>query len=160
MSDPAPPLEGFAAHDHRRCRTETLAVAERLSTERGLKLTPIRRRVLEILLEGHRALGAYDILHRLAQDGLGSQPPVAYRALNFLRDLGVVHRIEKLNAFVVCTHPRDAHVPAFLICRKCSSVAEASAPSQGGLLGAAAQAGFAIETSVLEAEGLCPDCQG
>ena len=154
------PTTGFAAHDHAQCRTEALNAAERLSAERGLRLTPVRRRVLEILLEGHKAQGAYDILGQLAREGLGSQPPVVYRALNFLLDLGLVHRIEKLNAYVACSHLGAEHVPAFLICRACSSVAEAPAFPDRSLLDLTAeQTGFQIETAVLEAEGLCPNCQ-
>jgi Fur family zinc uptake transcriptional regulator len=115
--------------------------------------------VLEILLESHGAMGAYDVLARLDAEGMGKQPPVAYRALSFLVDQGLAHRIEKLNAFVACSHPGGAHAPAFMICRSCGTVAEA-APGTGGAFGQrAAEAGFRIERTVMEAEGLCPACQ-
>ena len=93
---------------------------------KGVRLTPVRRRVLEILLEEHRALGAYDVLQRLAAEGFGNQPPVAYRALDFLVEQGLAHRIRRLNAFTACMHPGEAHAPAFLICRACDAVAEAA----------------------------------
>ena len=116
--------------------------------------------MLEILLEDHRALGAYDVLQRLAAEGFGNQPPVAYRALDFLVDLGLAHRIRRLNAFTACLHPGEAHVPAFLICRACNHVAEAPAASVRSALDEAATAlGFAIERSNIEALGLCPACQ-
>ncbi len=124
-------------------------------------MTPVRRRVLEILLEEHKALGAYDVLGRLAAEGYGNQPPVAYRALEFLVNQGLAHRIQRLNAFAACTHMGEAHAPAFLICRACALVAEAEAAPARQALEAAAQAlGFAVERSTIEALGLCPACRG
>ena len=107
-------------------------------------MTPVRLRALEILLEEHAAMGAYDVLARLNVEGLGSKPPVAYRALGFLVDQGFVHRIERLNAFIACAYPQDAHNPAFMICRCCGTVAEAQAQS-GTFAQSAAQTGFQIE---------------
>jgi Fur family zinc uptake transcriptional regulator len=149
----------FAPHDHARCIADTIAAAEAHCALHRLRLTPVRRRVLEILLGAHRAIGAYDILARLAAEGLGSQPPVVYRALDFLTGIGFVHRIEKLNAYVACTDPGTGHAPAFMICRACAAVAETpGAPGRGALDAAAQAAGFRIERAVIEAEGLCPDC--
>lgn len=152
---------GFANHDHSTCISHALRQAEARCQAQKLQFTPVRRRVLEILLEKHRALGAYDILEVLAADGLGSQPPVVYRALDFLVSHGLAHRIERMNAYTACAHPNLAHdhVPAFLICRSCKAVAEAETELDQGRLGSAAKAtGFAIERIVVEAEGLCPDC--
>ena len=104
--------QGFERHDHAGCIAEGLAAAERTCAERGLQLTPVRRRVLEYLLGEHRALGAYEILERLRTEGLGKQPPVAYRALDFLVTHGFAHRIEKLNAFIACGLPGEPHQPA------------------------------------------------
>ena len=154
---PNDPL-GFAAHDHNSCMTSALLAAQQACAARGVQFTPVRKRTLEILLESHTAMGAYDVLARLDAEGLGSKPPVAYRALSFLVDQGFVHRIERLNAFVACTHPGDKHDPAFMICRTCGAVAEAQISS--ATLGAsAAQSGFQIEQTVIEAQGLCPSCQ-
>lgn len=148
---------GFVAHDHSACQSGALAAADRLCAARGVQFTPVRRRVLEILLESHEALGAYDVLARLDAEGFGSKPPVAYRALTFLVDQGFVHRIERLNAFIACTDPNESHSPAFMICRACGTVAEARAKAPLG--DSAARSGFQIEQTVIEAEGLCPDCQ-
>lgn len=122
-----------------------------------LRLTPVRRRTLETLLEAHEALGAYDVLARLNADGFGSKPPVAYRALTFLVDAGLAHRIERLNAFVACAQPGSDHDPAFTICNRCGTVAEDDAG--GAMKTSAAAAGFHIEHATLEAEGVCPACQ-
>ena len=149
---------GFATHDHNTCVQSAMTSARAICAERGVQFTPVRQRSLEILLETHAAMGAYDVLERLSAEGLGSKPPVAYRALSFLVDQGFVHRIERLNAFIACAHPGAAHDPAFMICRACGTVAEAQ--SAGSSLGAsAALSGFQIEQTVIEAEGLCPSCQ-
>jgi len=157
-SSPNADAKGFAPHDHTGCVSTALAAAEAACVERRVQFTPVRRRTLEILLEAHAALGAYDVLARLDADGFGAKPPVAYRALSFLVDQGFAHRIERLNAFVACTHPDTSHNPAFMICRSCGTVAEALA-SDGGLGRPAKIAGFQIEQTVIEAEGLCPTCQ-
>lgn len=150
--------KGFAAHDHGSCVASALAAADAACAARKVQFTPVRRRTLEILLEAHAALGAYDVLARLDEDGFGAKPPVAYRALSFLVDQGFVHRIERLNAFVACSHPDTVHDPAFMICRGCGTVAEAQAASTAFDV-SAASAGFQIEQTVIEAEGLCPTCQ-
>ena len=109
---------GFETHDHGACVDDAMAAAEARCAASDLRLTPIRRRVLELLLAEHRALGAYDILGHLSAEGLGAQPPVAYRALDFLVKAGLAHRIEALNAYIACSHVGADHTPAFLICRK------------------------------------------
>ena len=149
----------FDAHDHSHCVETALAAAEAHCAAKGLRFTPVRRAALEILLGEHRAMGAYELLDRLHKAGFGSQPPVAYRALDFLVANGFVHKIERLNAFIACAHPGETHSPAFLICRLCEAVAEAqSAPARGSLGEAARATGFQIERTVVEALGVCPSC--
>lgn len=154
------PAQAFAPHDHAACAHEALARAEALCAENGARLTPVRRRTLEILLEAHRAMGAYDVLERLTKDGFGHQPPVAYRALDFLVDHGLAHRIRRLNAFAACTQPGSAHAPVFLICDTCHGVAEAPGRAVRDALDDAAGAiGFSVERASVEAIGLCPACR-
>jgi Fur family transcriptional regulator, zinc uptake regulator len=156
----AAPDLAFAAHDHAHCTHDALERAEAVAAQTGARMTPVRRRVLEILLEEHKALGAYDVLARLAQEGFGNQPPVAYRALEFLVDQGLAHRIQRLNAFTACVHPGEDHAPAFLICRSCHMVAEAPATTARAALDAeASKAGFQVERTTIEALGLCPNCR-
>ncbi|MEP5759999.1 MAG: transcriptional repressor [Litoreibacter sp.] len=150
---------GFLHHDHDACVSDALSAAEARCASEGLRFTPVRRKVLEIMLQEHRALGAYAILDRLREDGFGSQPPVAYRALDFLVANGLAHKIERLNAFIACVHPSQSHTPAFMICRLCAAVAETlSFPARGALGDAARATGFRIERTVVEAEGVCPAC--
>ncbi len=150
----------FQHHDHSHCAGGSLARAEALMATRGARLTPVRKRVLEILLEAHKALGAYDVLQRLAAEGYGNQPPVAYRALDFLVEQGLAHRIQRLNAFTACMHAGENHAPAFLICERCATVAEAPvAPVRAALEATATEMGFAIDRVTIEATGLCPTCK-
>ena len=150
---------GFDAHNHARCIADTLRAADGLCADRGLQFTPVRRRVLEILLERHRALGAYDILEVLAAEGLGAQPPVAYRALDFLLAHGLVHKIESRNAFIACTHPHEGRPAAMLVCEKCGLVTELDASDALSSLEAAAAAqGFTLHRSVVELTGICAAC--
>ncbi|MEL7114754.1 MAG: Fur family transcriptional regulator, partial [Pseudomonadota bacterium] len=128
----------FSPHDHSACAGDVLAHADRRCQELGLRLTPVRRRTLEILAESHRALGAYEVLDRLKSEGFGSQPPVAYRALDFLVEHGLAHRVRRLNAFTACMNPGAPHTPAFFICRECDMVAEAPAADIRAAVGAAA----------------------
>ena len=151
---------GFERHNHGECIRSGLHSATLYCKDAGLRLTRVRRRVLELLLAEHHAHGAYEILDRLRDEGLGSQPPVVYRALDFLVHNGFVHKIERLNAFIACAHLVGNHSPVFLICRSCDAVAEVHADLTRGVLGRAAKtAGFLIERTAVEVEGICVACR-
>ncbi len=146
-------------HEHSHCIDDAISTAEEYCKNAKLQFTPTRRKVLEILVQEHRAIGAYTILERLREDGFGSQPPLAYRALAFLTMNGLAHKIERLNAFISCTHPTQEHTPAFLICRTCSSVAETTLDAAKTSLGGIARAAkFRMEELVMESEGVCSSC--
>lgn len=156
----ANPAQAFHAHDHDACADDALARAEAICAQAGARFTPVRRRALEILLAEHRAMGAYEVLEALAADGFGHQPPVVYRALDFLVEQGLAHRIRRLNAFTACTQPGDAHAPVFLICTGCDALAEAPGDRvRTALDGAASGLGFSVERASIEAVGLCPACR-
>lgn len=147
-------------HDHGHCVAEALANAERLCRERGLRLTARRRRVLELVWMSHRPVGAYDILEALAEEGRRPAPPTVYRALDFLMDAGLVHRLDSLNAFVGCADPEHPHAGQFLICRSCRSVAELDDTELQQVVNTkVAEAGFQAETQMLEIQGLCSRCR-
>ena len=133
--------------------------AEQYCKENGLNFTPVRRKVLEILLHKNTAIGAYEILDLLREAGFKNQPPVAYRALDFLVQNGFAHKIEQLNSFIGCTHPGKDHSPAFMICRKCDSVSEEEALTRNySVSQIASKAGFTVEKAVIAARGLCHSC--
>ena len=100
------------------------------------------------------------MLEKLAEQGFGSQPPVAYRALDFLVDNGLAHRVQRLNAFAACTRPEKEHRPVFFISRECDAVAEApSERVQIALSEISSKEGFKFERANVEVLGLCPTCQ-
>lgn len=150
---------GFQDHNHQDCVEAGVLAAQKTCREKGLRFTAQRQRVLEILLSQHRALGAYDILNVLRSEGASAQPPVAYRALEFLVAHGFAHKVERLNAFIACAHPGQTHVPALLICRACRAVAETPVDTARAFIRESAKTtGFNVEETMVEAIGLCPKC--
>lgn len=143
-------------HDHDRCIDDALDAAADICTLRGARLTPLRRRVLELVWAGHRSVKAYDLLARL---GAGAMPPTIYRALDFLVAHGLVHRLESLNAYVGCPRPRADHDGQFLICEGCGVVDEIDAPELvREVCQRAGAVGFAPSRQTLEVHGLCRQC--
>ena len=133
--------------------------AEKYCKENDLKFTPVRRKVLEILLQKNKALGAYEILDLLREAGFKNQPPVAYRALDFLVKNGFAHKIEQLNSFVGCVHPGKDHSPAFMICTNCNFVSEEEAiNSDFSISKIGSRSGFKVEKAIIEDQGLCQSC--
>lgn len=148
------------SHDHESCVNEALATAERLCRERGLRLTATRRRVLELVWGSHKPVGAYDILELLGKESESAAPPTVYRALEFLIEAGLVHRLDSLNAFIGCPDPLHSHAGQFLICRSCRTVTELSDTGIEALVSdTAEQHGFEARRQMLEIEGLCKNCR-
>src|ERR1700740_1860192 len=141
-------------HNHEHCTSTAIAHAEAHCTARAQRLTPMRRQVLETLLASHKPLGAYEIIERMADR---PAPITIYRALDFLRENGLVHRIESRNAFVACVHAHAAgDLVVFLICERCGEVGEASSVELAATVKAAAQAaGFTPKSPVIEISGIC-----
>lgn len=147
-------------HDHERCIEDAVAAAEAICGERGLRFTDTRRRVLEIVWNRHGPIGAYDILEVLQAERRAA-PPTVYRALEFLQEQGLVHKIESLNAFVGCSHPGGAHVSQFLICTNCRQAAELDDPDIAYLISRKmVSAGFDVSRQTIELQGVCSDCSG
>jgi Fur family zinc uptake transcriptional regulator len=146
-------------HDHAHCTAELLARAERTCERRGSRLTGQRRDVLNCVAQSHSAVGAYDIIERMADLGPRPAPITVYRALDFLEAHGLVHKIESRNAFIACTHQHDGRPAAMLVCETCGLVAELDATEALSSLEAAAQAeGFKLRRSVVELTGTCAAC--
>src|SRR6266849_3858313 len=147
-------------HDHDRCSSDAMDLAEARCGQRGQRLTPIRRKVLAALLGSHKPLGAYDIIERLALKHVRPAPITAYRALEFLRANGLVHRIASRNAFIACVHDHSAgDLVVFLICEGCGVVGEASSTEVTATLTSAARGvGFVPKAPVIEITGVCTHC--
>jgi Fur family zinc uptake transcriptional regulator len=154
---------GFPApnHDHARCVADALTRAEEACDERGRRLTPLRRRVLQTLAESHAPLGAYDIVERLKKTREPAPAMSVYRALDFLLAEGLAHRIESKNAFLACTHGHESDdIVLFMLCERCGTVAEVTSTAVGRDLAQAAKSvGFNAKARVLEVSGLCTSCR-
>jgi Fur family zinc uptake transcriptional regulator len=148
-------------HDHARCSEEALGHAEALCAARGERLTPMRRDVLAALAAQHRPVGAYELVERLGRKGKRPAPITIYRALDFLVENGLAHRIESRNAFLACISEHGAsEMVVFLICERCGAVGEAPSSSVAETLRAAAKAaGFAPRAPVIEIAGICAHCR-
>ena len=146
-------------HDHAACIADALDAAEKRCREDGLRFTPLRRQVLEIVWNRHAPTGAYDILEELRDGTRTAAPPTVYRALEFLVEHGFVHKIESLNAFIGCGRTGDRHTGQFLICDRCRQVGELDDPDIAALIEAkAARLGFEVGQPTVEIRGVCRDC--
>lgn len=141
-------------------KKETMVQAvETYCVEHGIRFTPPRRYVLEIIASSKTPLGAYDILERLGSHIDNPKPPTAYRAIDFLREHGFVHRIESLNAYVICGVDHRHMGSQFLVCDTCGKVTEAHLCHLPKDLAAQAdQAGFTLTRWDAELHGTCKDC--
>lgn len=152
------PFKGIR-HNHQRCIHDALVIAEKMCASQGLRLTWLRRRVLALVWERHEPIKAYDILDQLRQEHRGAAPPTVYRALDFLLQAGLIHRVETLNAYVGCGDPDRPHIGQFLLCRQCGTVAELDAPEITAILAQQAKKlGFQVDRQTVEIRGLCPQC--
>lgn len=150
----------YRPHNHAACVSQALSDARTICQKHNARLTPTRERVLELIWQSHRPLGAYEVLSKLTEDGHKAAPPTVYRALDFLQQQGLVHRIASLNAFTGCTRTGERHTGMFLICHACGNVLELKAPAVSAALQEAARdESFKIDEVTLEIAGLCPRCQ-
>lgn len=154
------PVSLSHSHDHGRCISDALSRANALCEQKGVRLTPVRKRVLELIWNSHKPTGAYDLLPQLAEDGFNSAPPTVYRALDFLLELGLIHRITSFNAYIGCNHPEEAHPTGFFICRQCGNATELPNEQITGLTSQLAeQLGVVVENSTHEITGICARCR-
>ncbi|BCR04223.1 transcriptional repressor [Desulfuromonas versatilis] len=157
--DPTPSPFARSGHDHRHCVSSALNAAERLCKQRRVRLTPLRRRVLELVWADHKPVGAYELLEAL-QAGGRAAPPTVYRALDFLQEQGLVHRLASLNAYVGCAHPGTPHAGQFLICQSCRELAELTDPGVAAAIEQSSRSiGFMPRHQTVEVLGVCPRCK-
>jgi Fur family zinc uptake transcriptional regulator len=156
MTTPLP----YRSHDHQACISQAMTDAHRICQEQGARMTRLREQVLSLVWQSHRPLGAYDILGSLNAEGRKAAPPTVYRTLDFLQQMGLVHRIASLNAFVGCNQPDHRHTGCFLICNQCHNVLEVEARGIHDAIEAESRdQGFQHAGAVVEVNGVCPACQ-
>ncbi len=118
------------------------------------RFTPLREHVFELIIQDGGAIKAYDLLDRLKPEVGSPKPPTVYRALDFLSKMGLIHRVEALNAFIACDHAHDGHLAEFFICEDCSKVEERHAHDHADCK----PDGFTIKRSIVEHYGTCAAC--
>ena len=152
-------MQAEPTHDHSGCVNKAIRTAEQLCTARGARLTPIRRKVLELIWESHRAVKAYDLLDRIKPFEYAAKPATVYRALDFLIEQGLIHRVESLNAFIGCVCSERQHEQLLLICNRCQEVEERPAfEVMNALAREIEQAGFFVHHKAIEVHGVCAHC--
>jgi Fur family transcriptional regulator, zinc uptake regulator len=141
-------------HNHTTCKTTAMKKAEAYCTAHNLRLTDTRREVLGIIWQSHKALTANDIMEALGNN----QPPITYRALQFLQENGLIHHIASINAYIGCPHIGETHTGQMVICKHCRTVTEINTPLPQ-LMADASRNGFAVEETHIEILGTCQHCQ-
>lgn len=146
-------------HNHKQCVTNALKIAEHICTSRGVQLTAIRYQILELIWESHKPVKAYDLLERVRPLAMAAKPPTIYRALDFLSEQGLIHRVESLNAFIGCSCANAPHEQLLLICKNCQEVEERTAPNvMQALVQEFNEASFIAHSKAIEIHGLCKAC--
>lgn len=149
-----------AHHHHHHDAAGIVREVEHECSARSLRLTPLRREVLELVAKARRPVKAYDLLESLRDRHAGAAPPTVYRALDFLLENGFIHKLESINAFVFCQHPAEAHQVPFLICDVCESATEVC--DEGAIAHLierqAHDFGFRAKAQTLEVHGVCRRC--
>ena len=149
----------FSGHDHKKCVNKALSTAAQLCRVRGVQLTPIRHQVLELIWDSHKAVKAYDLLDRIRPQQNAAKPATIYRALDFLIEQGLIHRVESLNAFIGCNCSWHQHEQLLLICNNCQEVEERSAPEvMQAISREIKQANFIVHSKTIEIHGRCAKC--
>ena len=150
----------FQQHDHSHCISSALQQAKQLCQERNVRLTPVRELVLELVWQSHQPLGAYELLPMLGAKGFSSAPPTVYRALEFLQEQGLIHRLASINAYTGCCNPGTPHEGHFLLCLSCHQVLELDTHAlQKSLQSSASVHGFTIAQQTIEVTGYCARCK-
>lgn len=146
-------------HRHNQCIKNALEKAERVCSDKSLRLTPIRRKVLELIWQSHKPVKAYDLLNQLSSDEHIEKPPTVYRALDFLLENHLIHKIESCNAYIGCEVNHNEMDSKFFVCNQCDEVKEVCEPKlDKSLLEASKKQGFIPNQTKVEIHGTCAKC--
>lgn len=138
---------------------QQLANAEKLCKQRQKRFTPIRKQVLELLLQAQRGLKAYELLDLIKEIQPNAAPPTVYRALDFLMEEGLIHRLDAINAWTACVDVAGEPHDLLVVCTQCGAVAELRAPQLSKqITDCIIQAGFALSSPETELRALCLNC--
>lgn len=157
----SPPAPLPTDQNHQRFIHHALSRAEAVCERKGRRFTGLRKQVLKLIWANHGPVTAYDLLKELRQEKGNAEPPTVYRALEFLQHLGLIHRIESLNAYIGCDHPGRDHICQFMICVRCNKAVEVA--DDGNMTSAiqtkADELGFQVHSQTVEIAGICRSCR-
>ena len=146
--------------DHEVCIESAMRQAESICQEKGLRFTELRREVLRLIWLSHVPAKAYDILEKLKGKAWSAKPPTVYRALDFLQETGLVHKLDSINAYIGCSHPREHNGCYFLICTDCKEARECCSPELTDAIELAwSKNSFRPKKVTLEVLGQCGECE-
>lgn len=146
-------------HRHNECIKDALIRAEQVCVKRDCRLTPIRRKVLELIWKCHKPIKAYDILAKLSSEDFIEKPPTVYRALDFLQKNQLIHRIESMNAYIGCNIEHHSSDSKFFICDECNEVEELfETQINNSIIAASKKQGFIQHLVNVEIHGICAQC--
>jgi Fur family transcriptional regulator, zinc uptake regulator len=149
----------MASHNHETCKSNLMARAAQTCTDKNVRLTDQRKEVLACVAASHAAVGAYEIIERMAGHGPKPAPITIYRALDFLLEQNLIHKVESKNAFVACVCAHENSAATLLICESCGNVDEVVHPTtQADLQKLANQQGFKLNRAMIELSGTCSQC--
>ena len=147
-------------HDQVACVEHAVAKAHEICSKKGVRLTPMRLRILELVWRSRKPIGAYALLDEIKLEHKSAAPPTVYRALDFLMEHGLVHRIQSLNAFVGCNDPGHVHSGIILICKDCGDALEMDDVKISETIASFTKnLGFQLSSQSIEATGICPVCR-
>lgn len=137
-----------------------LQQASVLCSKRNQRFTELRKQVLSLICQSEQPVGAYALLDSMRDAGRSAAPPTVYRALDFLLEQGLVHRLATNNTYLACAHPQQQHEAIFLVCKQCGFTQELHTDGiYKAVANRAKKAAFLVEHTSMEVTGLCVDCQ-
>ena len=147
-------------HNHSHCIVQALQAAKQQCKKNGVRLTAQREAILRLIWTSHQPLGAYAIISKLTElQQKITAPPTVYRALAFLEEQRLIHRLPSVNGWIGCRCPENTHSAQFLICQSCQCTVELIAPSINTAIAQSSKdQGFWVAESSVERLGLCPNC--
>lgn len=149
----------FQCETHHLCIDDALQAAEEICSQREIRLTKQRKRILELVWREHKPVKAYDLLSQFQQEDPAAKPATIYRSLDFLQENGLIHKIHRLNAYIGCVHPNHGEPYFILICTQCNTVFEHGCQSYTNLIKEIeTEQHFQCTNTIVEIEGLCKAC--
>lgn len=149
-------------HNHDACISTALKQAHSVCDKEGVRLTNLRKQILELIWQNHKPLGAYTLMEMLekSSDRKRVAPPTVYRTLDFLMEQGLIHKVHSLNAFIGCANPIQKHNDALFICRDCGHTEEVRSDTiQQAINLSASQQKFVVNDQIIEIVGRCTRCR-